>query len=385
MANAGSQATIGLLLANQANQGLLRRKLAPYYAITMLTHLTKGSYRSIQLLIIDGVRFAQYRSWIVAMRKWGNAHEMPVLLLSPRTRIQNTFIGLNPDVDAVVHTPMALTELLERIVSLLATRVLARHNASLLGEARAHITQLKDERDLRERVVSALGHDLRTPLTSARLHVERIVRGRLDLAAAQILGQRVVRNIDRCDRMIRSLLDVSRMSAGEPLIFDFHSTDLCTLVRDMLNEMSPSEAERFIVVQPEFLIAVVNADGIRRTLENLLSNAVKYGTPGVAVTLTLQESTNRELAVLKVHNQGDPIAAKDMPKLFESFSRASNTLGDDMGRSWGLGLGVVKGIVQAHNGYVEVESVAVSGTTFTVTLPKARSTHLVAHGRAPDG
>jgi signal transduction histidine kinase len=100
-------------------------------------------------------------------------------------------------------------------------------------------------------------------------------------------------------------------------------------------------------------------------IENLAVNAVKYRAPETPVTITLCQA--QESATLEVHNLGNPISPENQGELFKSFRRIK-TVEDRKG--WGLGLTLVKGIVDALGGSVALQSTKMSGTTFTVVLPK---------------
>jgi signal transduction histidine kinase len=99
-------------------------------------------------------------------------------------------------------------------------------------------------------------------------------------------------------------------------------------------------------------------------IENILSNAVKYRAPGTPITIHL--SQNAQNAVIEFHNLGAPIAVSEQRDLFRSWR--SSTRGRTP-KGWGIGLAFVKGIVDALNGSIQVESTETKGTTFTVTLP----------------
>lgn len=106
---------------------------------------------------------------------------------------------------------------------------------------------------------------------------------------------------------------------------------------------------------------------MRRVLENLCNNAVKYGAHEHPITVTLKQLESGQ-ALLSVHNWGAPIAAEDQATLFEPYRRTKAAQRGEQ-RGWGLGLTLVKGLVEAQHGTVKVESTEASGTTFTVILP----------------
>lgn len=109
----------------------------------------------------------------------------------------------------------------------------------------------------------------------------------------------------------------------------------------------------------------LNKDGLRRLIENLASNAVKYGQENTPITISLEQDKNT--VTLSIHNKGEPIPLEEQSIIFKQFRRSGSSE-DKIG--WGLGLPVVKGIVDAHNGSITVESEKNKGTTFIINLPK---------------
>ena len=234
-------------------------------------------------------------------------------------------------------------------------------NARLFGELRDTIATLRIERGMRERFVATLAHDLRGPLSAARLATEMIAStpdARHDLAL------RVERNIERVDRMIRDLLDASRIGAGEPLPLRLDVCDLCALAQQVAEEARAMYGERF-VVECANVRGIWSADELHRALWNLVSNAVKYGAPKQPITLSVAASPDSARA--SVHNVGEPLPAEELSSLFEPFYRSTKaTAGANVG--WGLGLTLVRGCAEAHGGRATVSSDH-TGTTFTIELP----------------
>ncbi|RPJ75536.1 MAG: sensor histidine kinase, partial [Alphaproteobacteria bacterium] len=158
-----------------------------------------------------------------------------------------------------------------------------------LDLANGYVRELENERVLREQFVSILTHDLRTPLTSAKMSAQLIIRYPDKLENNNILASRIVRNIDRMDQMIQDLLDVSRIRAGESLTFAMSSCDLRSITIDTLKELSIAHGDRFVLRSDRVpLVGFWNAEGIRRVLENLATNAVKYGASKEPITITIK-------------------------------------------------------------------------------------------------
>ena len=241
-------------------------------------------------------------------------------------------------------------------------------NARLYAALRDAIATLERERSLRERFVSILAHDLRGPMTAAKVSADILVRHPEHLDQRRELAIKIVRAIDRTDRMIRDLLDVSRIQAGKHLPLRLDRCDVVAVAREVVEELNALHGDGFVLRAPiDAVEGVWSYEELRRALWNLASNAVKYSVPDRPVTVTV-ERTDRG-ARLWVHNYGSYIPPEDRERLFEQFARARTAqLREQPG--WGLGLTLVRGCVDAHGGRVEVESDREEGTTFVIDLPR---------------
>ncbi len=221
-------------------------------------------------------------------------------------------------------------------------------------------------RDIQELFMVTLTHDLRGPLNvvkmGTQLTLRRLERGDSpgDVAA------RVLAAVDRLDLMIQNLLDASRLRAGESLKFEFEECDLERLVQDVVEDLSFAYGKRFVVVSDAEVRSYCSSKEIRRVIENLAVNAVKYGDANTPITFTLQQ-TETQIS-LTIHNEGAPISLDAQSILFQQFRR---TAAAEEQTGWGLGLFLVKSIVEAHQGTIAVESAEGKGTSFTIKLPKA--------------
>lgn len=250
-------------------------------------------------------------------------------------------------------------------------KVLARQRVEESEAAlRQSFVSLQEERELRERFVSTLAHDLRTPLTATKMSSQLLLRSAGDPARLQKLASRISDNVERADQMIRDLLDANRLQAGEKLPLEVDRCCLSEVVRQTLEELSSIHGDRFVLRAPATLEGFWNCSAIRRILENLCGNAVKYGAPHLPITVSLEEEGGK--VTLQVHNEGMPIPATELPHLFEPFRRSSAARASGE-RGWGLGLTLVKGLVEAHGGSVSVSSSEAQGTLFTVVLPYGAS------------
>jgi PAS domain S-box-containing protein len=232
------------------------------------------------------------------------------------------------------------------------------------------VRDITDEMSLRaerDQLVATLSHDIRNPLTAAKANAELLLRfGPTMLGGPEKPLETIVANIDRANRMIGDLLDMSRMEAGHTLELRWSDGDLAKLAFDVVEELSAVYGDRFRLEATGDFGGRWPCEAFRRVVENLATNAVKYGDPAVPVTLLL--SRRKETVVLAVHNEGAPIPPELQKGLCEPYVR-----GRDMrlqgSRGWGLGLTVVRGIAQALAGRIEIESREGYGTTFRFVFP----------------
>ncbi|TQF11609.1 GAF domain-containing sensor histidine kinase [Myxococcus llanfairpwllgwyngyllgogerychwyrndrobwllllantysiliogogogochensis] len=240
-------------------------------------------------------------------------------------------------------------------------------NAKLYSDLRAKVAALQSERELRERFVSVLAHDLRGPLSAAKMGAQLLIRRPETLDERRDLARRIDQNIERTDRMVRDLLDANLIRAGRRLALQLAPCDLDVIARDVIEELSLLHGERFLLVAPEQQVrGNWSADQLRRALWNLVSNAVKYGASDAPITLIVART--EQGACVSVHNEGRMIPRADQQTLFEPFTRTRSAR-EGLAKGWGLGLTLVWGCARAHGGKVTVVSEESTGTTFTMELP----------------
>jgi signal transduction histidine kinase len=218
---------------------------------------------------------------------------------------------------------------------------------------------------LRERMMLTVAHDIRGPLSAAKAGAALIMRRPADPSVSR-WASRVDDNINRVDKLLRTLLDVSRAGAGSRLDLEFEPCELTAIIRNVVEALELAHGARFVVDVPEPIHGFWNPEALGRAVENLLTNAVKYGDRYRPVTVSTRGMLGR--ALVKVHNDGSYIAPGDRDSLFEAFRRSRQAEGRGV-RGWGLGLALVRAVAEAHGGSVAVESLPETGTTFTMDFP----------------
>ena len=231
------------------------------------------------------------------------------------------------------------------------------------------VTQVHEQHEMRSGVVSAVSHQLRTPLTSLRMSIHLLLEeqvGALNekqtelLLAARDDSERLVAILD-------DLLDINRMESGKSRIALEPATPRA-LARDSIEAFLADAKDKGVTLVndvPDDLPEVMaDAEKIRHVFANLLSNALRFTGPGGAVTI--HASLERGCVTFAVEDTGKGIAAADMKQVFEPFYRAP---GQDDRSGLGLGLAIAREIVRAHGGEVGAESVVGKGSVFRFTLP----------------
>ncbi len=227
-------------------------------------------------------------------------------------------------------------------------------------------TQFADTlRNIQELLAATLTHDLRGPLTSAKLNAELLLLHPENKEQSVRAANRIASSMTRMDSMINDLLDASVIRAGQPVPLKIAECDLDAIIRDVAEDFDTIYGKRFVVDSSGVAKGFWSDSGIRRIAENLATNAVKYGEKDTPITFKIDQSNSN--VTLTVHNEGIPISIADQAILFKQFRRSKSAV-DQTG--WGLGLTVVRGLAEAHQGKIRVESTEDHGTTFTIELPR---------------
>jgi signal transduction histidine kinase len=215
--------------------------------------------------------------------------------------------------------------------------------------------------------MAVVGHDLRTPLSSVLVSSQFLAtRGGLSVDAERLV-RRIAASATRMSVIIGDLVDYGRARQGLGLTLSLERVDVAELARTALNELSEPEQGRARVTASGDTVATCDPVRLVQVASNLVGNALRHGS-GEPVDVRVVGSADD--VVLSVHNAGPAIPAELLPHLFEPFRQASEP-GANVGTT-GLGLFIVREIVTAHGGSVDVVSDATAGTTFTVRIPRER-------------
>ena len=227
--------------------------------------------------------------------------------------------------------------------------------------------QLGKQGELRERFVSALSHDLRTPMAAASIAAQLMNRNPTNSELVNAKSLSIVASVNRADQMIRDLLDSNSIHAGGGIPLSIEKCRLDLIVATVVNELNETHGKR-MQVHNTFgeIYGHWDPNAIQRMVENLATNAFKYGSPKTPITITLSHGSN--WVGIDTHNEGPIITPKDQKILFGQYKRTKSAIVSGQ-RGWGIGLTLVKGLAEAHHGSVRVESTPGLGTTFYLKLP----------------
>jgi len=222
--------------------------------------------------------------------------------------------------------------------------------------------------------VNKVSHDLRTPLTSIRMFVETLQMGRLPDPERQREALEIIAlETGRLSSLITRLLDWARMESGKRT-YDFENERVEPIVDAALRAVDPQRlqtgAEVVREVADDLPPVRVDRDAIVDALVDLLQNAFKYTGPEKRIVLRAQRSG--PTVALSVVDNGPGIPGADQKRIFDKFYRGKDPLDRTIEGS-GLGLAMVKHVVQAHGGRVGVASELGKGSTFTILLPSAEA------------
>jgi signal transduction histidine kinase/ActR/RegA family two-component response regulator len=227
---------------------------------------------------------------------------------------------------------------------------------------------------LKDEFLATLSHELRTPL-NAILGWTRLLRAQAVPAASFDKAlEKVERNAQAQTRLVEDLLEISRITTGK-LTLEQRPFDLVALCRTAIDSIRPTAEARGVTIDPRFETMVMptagDPDRLQQVMWNLLSNAVKFTPAGGAVTVTLRRIGAHDQIV--VSDTGIGIEPSFLPNVFDTFRQADASSTRSHG-GLGLGLSIVKRLVELHGGEVRAASEgAGTGATFTVRLPVAQA------------
>lgn len=290
-------------------------------------------------------------------------------VLFNKENVPINIIATGTDITKRKEIERRLTEVIEE---------LARSNQDLdrySRELKDANERLKRLDEMKSEFFSAASHELKTPLTSIEGYLETILQeevGPLNSQQKDFLGY-VKQSTDRLHRLLIELLDISKIESGQ-IKMDKDWTNLRELLKEELMIFKAQAGAKDISLELEtggdLREIYCDADKIREVMDNLISNAIKYTPRGGRVKI---KSSNLEQGVrIDVQDTGIGIKEQDFARIFEPFQCIEKN-GTEAEESVGLGLTLVKKIVEAHEGQIKVASLEAKGSTFSVIFPVGTS------------
>ncbi|MBQ7364727.1 MAG: HAMP domain-containing histidine kinase [Clostridia bacterium] len=222
--------------------------------------------------------------------------------------------------------------------------------------------------------VANVSHDLRSPMTSITGFIDGMLNGVIPPEQHEHYLRIVLSETKRLSRLVTTLLDISRIQAGERK-FRMTNFDICEMARQILISFENRIEEKALDVQftldEDRMYVLADMDSIYQVLYNLCDNAVKFSKDGGKIALFVSE--NSGVITVSVFNEGEGIAEEDLVFVFDRFYKADKSRGIDKSGT-GLGLYISKKIIEAHKEKIWVESESHVSCTFSFTLAKGENT-----------
>jgi signal transduction histidine kinase len=306
-----------------------------------------------------------------ALREQPGTRALPVILLSARAGEEASVEGLEAGADDYLVKPFSARELVAR------TRItveLTRMRQEIAAHA-ARETALQESLRLRDEFLAIASHELKTPLTPLRLHLDAVMRSARgegkELSPERLMSKMegIERQVGRLATLVDGLLNVARI-LNHRLQFEREDVDLAQVVRDVATRFAEDLEQTGCTLAldlPQQVVGCWDRLRLEEIAANLVSNAIKFGA---ARPIEIHLDTRDGRARLQVRDHGIGIAPADHARIFERFGRAVPTRHYG---GFGLGLWLVRQLVEALGGDIAVDSQLGSGALFTVELPLGRA------------
>lgn len=229
------------------------------------------------------------------------------------------------------------------------------------------ISKTLEGEKMQKRFIADASHELKTPISVLKGMVEILNRDDFDdpITEKEFLSQ-MAKEVQRLDVLVKDLLQLSRLSLSN-VILEREKCDVCALFDKACDSLWKNAQKKQLNIQKDYQTleyAFCDPKRMLQVILNLLSNAIKYSDSG---TITLRTRMETTYYILEVEDEGCGIQKKDMEKIFDRFYRVDDARSRQSGGS-GLGLPIVRSIIEAHGGNIEVESTYGKGTLFRIKL-----------------
>ena len=228
--------------------------------------------------------------------------------------------------------------------------------------------QLQHQQKIRNRLSSDIAHEIRTPLTTLKGNIEAMIDGVWEISEERLY--RCYEEVSRITRLIGEIDRINELESQESQL-QKNTFDLTELAQQIVDNFQPMLVENTLncSVSGDRVFISADRDKIHQVLTNLLANAIKFTPSGGRIDLYVSQS--KGTTSFRIIDNGQGIPPEEVGQIFERFYMAEPSRNSKLGGQ-GIGLSIVKGIVNAHQGTISVDSIYGKGTTFTINLPKAK-------------
>jgi len=303
--------------------------------------------------------------------------EILTILMTGYGTIDSALEAMKRGASDYLTKPINLDELVLRIQKVLDDKQRFVSLKGYITQLESANQELKRVDEMKSEFVSVASHELRTPLTTIKNAVQLVLRGKAGeinenqtnfLALAE-------KNINRLTNILNDLLDLSRIEAGK-VGMKFEELDLRVSIDFVLSSLKSQADGKTIHLESEIAkdlpFVFGDREKVEQILTNLIGNAIKFTPEGGKVVVSARLSDKVKNAVgISVHDTGIGIPEDQLEKVFEKFHQVESPLHHSASGT-GLGLAITKGLVEAHQGQIWVESELEKGSTFTFTLPLSK-------------
>jgi signal transduction histidine kinase len=349
----------------------------------LLVHDVALAIVDVQMPEMDGIELAEL------MRGTVRTREVPIMFVTAGLHDQaRIFRGYETGAVDFLHKPLDPLILRSKVEVFLQLHRQRQLLAGQLDELRRADRGLREADRRKDEFLALLSHELRNPLSpieNSLYILERAAPG--SEQAHRALGV-ISRQSKHMARLVNDLLDVTRIARGKVQL-KRGQLDLSEALRRTSDDHRAGFAAKGVALRiatpPDPVLIDGDATRIAQAVGNLLVNALKFTPPGGSVTLSLDADADADHAVVRVSDDGVGIARELLGHIFEPFTQGDRTLDRSQG-GLGLGLALVKGMVELHGGVVSAASAGPGqGATFTVRLPVAPKRRVTARALATNG
>src|SRR4030043_450028 len=305
--------------------------------------------------------------------------EMVTILMSGQGTVESALEAMRKGAHDFLAKPLNLPELIIRLHKVLNEKQRLNDLRGLIGQLEKSILQLRKIDEIKSEFVSIASHELRTPLSAIKNAVQLILKGKTgEINENQVKFLSMAeRNIDRLTNILNDLLNLSRIESGK-IELKFENLALKEIIELTASSLRPHAEGKSLQIEveiPEQLPDVCgDQEKIEQILTNLIGNAIKFTTEGgkILITSELQPKDRMggfvDMVAVSVKDTGIGIPSGHLDAIFEKFHQVEGSLQRSVSGT-GLGRAITKGLVEAHQGKIRVESEVGKGSTFKFTSP----------------